>query len=158
MKRVIKGFSRYTVSDKGEIENSKTGRILRQGMGTTGYLQVYLVSDDDSQKPKRVHKLVANAFLGEIDSSQRYVVDHINGVKTDNMLTNLRIVTNRENTTGSFKTFKTGVSYYKDRTKPYRAMYKLKNKSIHIGYYFNEDEAHTAYLNKIASIMEAQEV
>ena len=153
MKKVIEGFSKYTISVLGEIENIKTGKQVKPAEGTNGYLQVFLVSDDGRQKTKKVHKLVANTFLDKIDSTQKYVVDHINGDKKDNKLLNLRVVTNRENTTRNVGKYKTGVSFYTNRNKPFRAEYKIKNKSFHIGYFLTEEEAHDAYLKTIAGLI-----
>ena len=50
----------------------------------------------------RVHRAIAHAFLGEIPEG--YQVNHINGDKSDNRLTNLEIVTPRENVVHSYET------------------------------------------------------
>lgn len=51
------------------------------------------------QKPKetqiRVHRLVYETYIGDIP--QGYEIDHINTIKTDNRLENLRCVTRKEN-------------------------------------------------------------
>ena len=150
----ITGFSKYKVNSNGEITNIKTGRVLKQCLGTTGYLQVYIYNDFGLGKTKKVHKIVANTFLEEIAPTQEYVVDHIDGNKLNNNLYNLQIVTNRENTTPKNKKYKTGVSYYNGRSKPYRATYKIKNKSFHIGYYKTEDEAHNSYLQAVNTLFQ----
>lgn len=64
---------------------------LQTSMG--GYLQVYV------SKPRLtrvyVHRLVYETFVGEI--TQGYEIDHINTVRDDNRLDNLRCVTHKEN-------------------------------------------------------------
>lgn len=49
------------------------------------------------QKHNRVHVLVAMAFLDFKPNKQVLTIDHKNGVRTDNRLENLQIVTQREN-------------------------------------------------------------
>ena len=48
-----------------------------------------------SKKNLRVHRLVWETFCGTIPDG--YVIDHINTVRTDNRLENLRCVTVKEN-------------------------------------------------------------
>ena len=58
-----------------------------------GYLAITV------SKPKRtpisIHKLVFETFVGEIPNG--YQIDHINTIRTDNRLENLRLVTPKEN-------------------------------------------------------------
>lgn len=59
-----------------------------------GYLTVSLEFSDGTYKPVRVHQIVAVAGgLYPVGMT----IDHINGVKTDNRLENLRVVTAAEN-------------------------------------------------------------
>lgn len=72
-------------------------------------------------------------------------IDHINGIKDDNRITNLRDVTaavnaknkpmDDRNTSGY-----TGVSFDKDKKK-WRAYIKISQKRIHLGYYQTKEEA-----------------
>ena len=81
-----------------------------------------------------------NLFDGSMDNS----IDHIDNDKTNNHISNLRVVTNQEN---CFNTKAKGYHFDKASGK-YRAEIMLNKKSIHIGYYDNEEEARTAYLEK----------
>lgn len=53
------------------------------------------------KKRIRVHEMIARAFLGE--KPEGYSVDHINGVKSDNRLENLRYVNHSQNLRGARK-------------------------------------------------------
>ncbi len=44
---------------------------------------------------KRVHRIIYETFIGEIPKG--YEIDHINTIRNDNRLTNLRLVTHKEN-------------------------------------------------------------
>ena len=91
----IKDFEGYyEVSNKGRIKSSKRNIILNQGNITKGYLGVSLAKDGVSYS-KRVHKLVADAFIPNIENKP--YINHINGNKKDNRVENLEWCTPKEN-------------------------------------------------------------
>lgn len=77
------------VRHKGEKIQNKKGKVLRPGVNQHGYPQVYL-SKLNKSKTLRVHRLVAEAFLLG-DSS--LIVNHLDGVKTNNEVSNLEWTT-----------------------------------------------------------------
>lgn len=79
---------RYEVSSLGRVR--KGDKILKQNREREGYMRVSI-----GGKHKRVHRLVAEAFLERKHSDD--VVNHINGRKDDNRLTNLEYCTPRLN-------------------------------------------------------------
>lgn len=83
-----------TYTDKNGITQHYKGRTLKAYENEKGYLQIRL-SKCGVQSTKYVHKLVAQAFLGECPEG--YEVDHINRDNTDNRVENLRYVTHPEN-------------------------------------------------------------
>jgi hypothetical protein len=72
----------------------KNGHIMKPSDNGDGYGQVGL-SDDDGQKFLLVHRLVMLAFVGE--DPGKPVVNHMNGITTDNRLENLEWVTHSRN-------------------------------------------------------------
>jgi hypothetical protein len=78
------------------------------------------------------------------DTSKYNFIDHIDRIKTNNHISNLRNVTNQEN---GFNRKCKGYTFDKASGK-YKATIKLNGKQIHIGYYNIEQEAREAYLRK----------
>lgn len=90
--RKISSRPNYSVSERGDVRNDKTGRILKPYLGTAGYYQVML---GRKTSPLYVHRIVAGAFIP--NESNLPQVDHIDGDKTNNCVENLRWVTVSEN-------------------------------------------------------------
>jgi len=70
-------------------------------------------------------------------------IDHINCIRTDNRICNLRVVTKQQNQWNK-KGIK-GYYFNKNRNK-YQAVLKLNNKQIYLGLFNTEKEASDAYL------------
>ena len=109
---------RYQVSNLGFVRSfykNKT-RIIKGGMGTSGYPFVSL-SKNRKATSIAVHQLVAICFLNHKRCKFEVVVDHIDGIKTNNKLTNLQLVTNRENSTKDKKPISGHSCIYKNNKK-----------------------------------------
>ena len=70
------------------------GKILHLNCNTSGYLEVNLCKQSKG-KMIGVHRLVAQSFIDNVDNLPE--VDHIDGDKTNNNVTNLRWVTHLDN-------------------------------------------------------------
>lgn len=88
----------YMVSNTGKVWSLISFKILKPNFYTSGYLFVNLYKSKKA-KPISIHRIVASAFLGYNlnGNSRKYVVDHIDNNKTNNLLSNLQILTNRTN-------------------------------------------------------------
>lgn len=93
MWKQIERYPKYEVSDSGEVRNAETHHILKQFDNKRGYMKVSLVGDDGKQHNVSVHRLVADAYVNNLDPEKRTQVNHINEVKTDNRSGNLEWVT-----------------------------------------------------------------
>ena len=143
---VITKYPRYLVSNFGRVKNAKTGKVLRGFPNTDGYLMAGLC-DADGQHTVKIHRLVALAFLDNVDNKR--CVDHINGNRADNHLSNLRWATNLENSfnrashVGSSSSFK-GV-WRNKKAKKWQACLVVDGKRRHLGLFDDEEEAARVY-------------
>jgi len=81
----------YQVSDEGEIVRKKDGVIMKQYIQKSGYAAVYLRKNGWTSAVM-VHRIVAKAFLRDDFKDDKWIVDHINTIRHDNRLCNLRVV------------------------------------------------------------------
>lgn len=94
--KCIKESKDYQVSTLGNMRSLKKGkeRILKQTINDGGYPIVNL-SINGVSRIYRVHILVAETFIPNPENKP--CVDHINTIRTDNKVTNLRWSTYEEN-------------------------------------------------------------
>lgn len=97
----IPGFPGYFVSRDGVVISTRIGRekpkIRKPQKGSTGYLELSLKTPGLGYNRKGIHRLVAYAYLPRPDSTERLVINHKNGIKTDNFVENLEWVTDQKN-------------------------------------------------------------
>ena len=93
---------RYAVSNFGKVKSLKTHQVLRGEHTKDGYIRVRLW-DGACYKSRMVHCLVAEMFIPLPDSEHKYEVDHIDNNVTNNVVTNLRWLTHKENLNKSFE-------------------------------------------------------
>jgi hypothetical protein len=93
----LKDYPNYLVNDIGEIVSLYRGkwRVLKTQLDVHGYPIIRLSDKGKKFKSVRIHKLVLLAFCGL--PTERCVVNHINGLKSDNRLENLEYCTYSEN-------------------------------------------------------------
>lgn len=108
MKEIWKDIPQY----EGIYQASNMGRIrsllhrggkkpsLMKTQERNGYLRVPLTDKNGNRSHKSVHRLVLESFLGCIENHE---VNHKNGIKSDNRISNLEWCTRSENQTHAFK-------------------------------------------------------
>ncbi len=105
--RIIKDFPDYAVSNWGRVmritkgsNNTYPGKILKPGLNSGGYKMVVL-SKNGKNKTKTIHRVMVKSFLNNY--SDNLEVNHKNGIKTDNRIENLEMVTRSENQRHAYK-------------------------------------------------------
>ena len=78
----------------GNVLNIKTKKYLKHQKTSDGYVRVEL-SNNGTSKKINVHKLVADSFIP--NPNNKLFINHKNGIKNDNRITNLEWNTRSEN-------------------------------------------------------------
>lgn len=147
----VRSVERY-VSGKSSSARLLPERILKNNLNKMGYYLVGLMKDG-KQSTKKVHQLVAEAFLNHKPCGMSFVVDHIDANKLNNRLDNLQVLTHRENCSkdkNGVSSF-VGVSYIK-RDNVWMARIQVNKKNKYIGRYKTELEASEAYQKELFKI------
>lgn len=90
----------YKVSNLGRIRNCKSGKLVMQSITINGYKRITLYKDG-KPKTKLVHRIVAESFLN--NPFDYNIVNHIDGNKLNNIVTNLEWCTQSQNILHHYK-------------------------------------------------------
>lgn len=100
--RDVKGYEGlYQVSNMGRVKslgngnsNNSKEKILKPGKDKKGYL-IVIICKNGKRKTCKVHRIVAEAFIPNYDN--KYEIDHINCIRDDNRVKNIRLCSHKEN-------------------------------------------------------------
>ena len=146
----------YQISNYGNVKsckrlvNGKYGsqrvvneRLLSLGKDRDGYLMAILCQEG-IKKTVKIHRLVANAFIDMIEGKN--LVNHIDSIKSNNLVSNLEWVSSLENNCHSKSKLKssskyTGVSFHK-KDKLFRSSICFNGKNVYLGSFKKEEDAY----------------
>lgn len=88
----------YAISNYGRLVNIYNGKVMKENYRPNGYGYYCLASENSKtgQKKYTSHRIVLKTF-NDIDGSDALQVNHIDGDKTNNSLSNLEWMTSQEN-------------------------------------------------------------
>lgn len=92
----IQGYPNYLIYPDGRVWSKiGKGKFLKPILGKNGYYHVNLRGD--KTQGKYIHRLIGEYYIHNDDLINKLFIDHMNRIKTDNRLENLRWVTRTEN-------------------------------------------------------------
>lgn len=94
----IPGYSRYAIAFDGRVLNKQTKEFLTGSVNPDGYVNYRLTGDDSVVFTWGRHRLLGYVFLHPGVDISNLVINHKNGIKGDDRLENLELVTYQENT------------------------------------------------------------
>jgi len=151
---LIRSLERTIITSRG-AKNLKPIQ-MKLSINSRMYLVVGLRKNKKT-KTFKVHQLITMAFLNHKPCGQKLVVDHINEDKLDNRLSNLRLITHRENLS-RYKNVSSKYAgvYFEKKSNKWRSRISINNKLISIGSFDCELKAAKAYQDKLKEITGGQ--
>jgi len=98
--KVIPTYKKYGVDKFGNVYNLSKLKVLKPSFDKQGYVRVGIYIGNGKAKTIKVHRLMCLTFIGE---SNGLDVNHIDGDKKNNNITNLEYCTRSENIIHAFK-------------------------------------------------------
>ena len=93
---MFRNYSKYEVFEDGRIYSYKSKKFLKPMTNKYGYQSVVLYDNEGKMKRYLLHRVVFEAVTGE-PIPNNLQINHRSEVKTENMITNLELVSPKEN-------------------------------------------------------------
>ena len=150
----------YQISNLGRVKSLEKTLIInkrkcvykalikKNGIAKRGYWEVSFFKNGKGIR-KKIHRLLAICFIDNPKNNPQ--VNHIDGNRLNNEISNLEWVNNRENSCHRVKSSNstsqyTGVSYFK-RDNKWRSSIQVNGVSIRFGMFKTEEEAYQKRLD-----------
>lgn len=91
----LQGYSKYNITEDGVIYDTILQRYVSTYLSSDGYVKCTLKSDSGKRKTFSVHRLVATLYIE--NPLDKLEVNHKDGVKINNSMSNLEWCTHSEN-------------------------------------------------------------
>jgi len=138
--REAKWFSDNYMSQQGRANNWNSKHAGKEALGhvhTYGYKQGLLLG-----KVLKAHRVMWKMHYEEEPTCE---IDHINGIRHDNRILNLRLAQGSQNHMNAcrYKNNKSGVTgvHWLEPNKKWRAVIRLNRKNRHLGLFSNIEDA-----------------
>ena len=140
----------YQINRKGEVKSleryNEAGHLIKEKIlknrSSLGYKRVLLYKNKKNKNFK-IHVLLFKTFVCEYDNMY-LEIDHINNIRSDNRLENLRLVSKRNNMNNRSDQSEFGVGVRKFCNN-YQTRININKKNTYIGRFNTHDEASNKY-------------
>ena len=138
----IPNFNKYKIFTDGRLYNVKRKIFMKTLIDNQGYERITLIDNNGKKRPCRIHRLLAQTWIPNPQNKEQ--VDHVNRIRNDNRLCNLRWATASENqqNTGISITNTSGIKNISFNIKKnYWTYRKIYQKKLHCKYFKTIKEA-----------------
>jgi hypothetical protein len=145
----VKSLERYKNHSSGKVKFLSKEKIIKQSL-SNGYYGVVLYKDLKSKR-SLTHHLVSICYLNHYPMQNNLVIDHKDNVKKHNMLSNLQLITVRENSSkDSFN--KNGFTGVNKTSNGFNSAILNKGKIFNLGTFDTAQEASKKYNEAVSLI------
>jgi len=131
---------RFLVNEDGDVWGIKPNGILKLIPNVASSKLSYNHIQCGKKKLYR-HRLIGYSFLGLDFKNPKQQIDHIDGNRLNNKLSNLRVVSQQQNNWN-----RTNAKGYRQVGNKWVSYIHLNGKKLYLGTYDTQSEAHTTYL------------
>ena len=137
----ITGYENYLIYDDGRVFNKIKNNFVNLVNDKDGYLQITLYNNGKNKKTIKIHRLVALHYISNPNNLPQ--VDHINRIRTDNRIENLRWVSVSENNINKdvYKKNKLGLKNISKRTENCYRISFVRNSLKYVYHTKTKEEA-----------------
>lgn len=130
-----------------DIDNLEKIKKYTWHKSSNGYVQTKKSRELNQGKLILLHRYILSL---QDNKNRKIIIDHIDGEKTNNLQSNLRVTTNNINQANAklHKSNTTGFKGVSIKREKYRAYIKYNAKQIHLGVFKTKKEAAKAYNKK----------
>ena len=93
---MFRDYNKYEVYEDGRIWSYRKKKFLKPATLPNGYQVVFLYDNEGNRKMYYLHRVVYESVTGS-PIPKGYEINHISEVKTENMITNLELMTPKQN-------------------------------------------------------------
>ena len=111
----FRNYEKYEVYEDGRIWSYYTNKFLKPKTTKDGYQQVFLYDNEGKAKCYKLHRVVWEAVTGK-PIPEGYEINHKDECKTSNMITNLELLTHKENMNFGSRNERAGKAISKSNT------------------------------------------
>ena len=123
----VVNYANYIINPDGTVYSKNYNRCVKPFLNDKGYPRCELWNEGNKKKIF-IHRLVAEHFIPNPNNYTQ--VDHINRIRTDNNVSNLRWVTQRQNHHNKVNNAE-NINIYQRRNGTYRVRIKYQKKSMY---------------------------